>query len=138
MGRRDSNDEKWIEVKDRLHKRDKSRCRLSRIISAKDALILRHRAGSRIGKIDAAHIFPVSTHPWMVYELNDLVCLNRYSHEMLDTCRDPITGASITHEEVYEWWEKIAGVRQWTALTNMIQHRLGVNHEHRPSTEEVS
>lgn len=134
MGRRGPDDERWIDVKDRLHKRDKGRCRILKIISAKDALILRRRAGSKIAKIDAAHIFPVSTHPWLVYELNDLVSLNRYSHEMLDSHRDPITGSSISAEEVAEWWEKIAGERQWKALTNIIQHRLGEEY----GREEVS
>lgn len=107
MGRRGPDDEKWAETKERLHKRDKGRCRLLRVISAKDATILRHRAGSRLSRIDAAHFRAVSELPAACYELANVVCLNRYSHECLDSCKDPIYGASISKSERDLWWIRI-------------------------------
>ena len=65
MGRRDSTDECWIETKDIVHKRDKGRCRLARIISAEEMLVLRKHAGSKLSRIDAAHFLQF---------LKDLIC----------------------------------------------------------------
>jgi hypothetical protein len=107
MGRRDSNDLRWQEVKEIVHQRDKGRCRLLRVISAKEALILKKRAGSRLQRLDAAHFRAVSELPEYCYDPDNLVKLNRYSHEALDSCKDPITHASISKAERDEWWIKI-------------------------------
>lgn len=107
MGRRDSNDEQWLVTKEVVHKRDKGKCRLFRVINAKEALILKKKAGYRITRIDAAHFLPVSERPDLCYDPNNICSLNRYSHEMLDSFRNPITGAHISKEEALEWWIRI-------------------------------
>lgn len=107
MGRRDFDDEKWLEVKQIVRKRDKGKCRLLRVISAKDALILKKKAGCLLSRIDAAHFLPVSERPDLCYDPNNICSLNRYSHEMLDSFRNPITGAHISEAEVLEWWIRI-------------------------------
>jgi len=107
LGRRDSDDEKWLEVKEAVRKRDGGKCRLLKVISAKEALILKKKAGYKINQIDSAHFLPVSERPDLCYEINNICLLNRYSHEMLDSFRDPITGAHISKEKTFEWWLRI-------------------------------
>lgn len=107
MGRRDSSDEKWLEVKEVVRERDGGKCRLLKVISAKEALILKKKAGYKINQIDSAHFLPVSERPDLCYEINNICLLNRYSHEMLDSFRNPITGAHISKEETFEWWLRI-------------------------------
>ena len=120
MGRRDSTDERWIETKDIVHKRDKGRCRLARIVSAREMLVLRKHAGSKLSRIDAAHFLPVSERPDLCYDPNNICSLNRYSHEMLDSFRDPVTGASISKEDVLDWWIRIiaANKQQYSYLVS--------------------
>ena len=118
--RRDKNDKAWAEVKDKLKKRDGENCRLVRILSVGDMYELRKNAGNRIKILDPAHIYPVSLDSSLMYELVNLVRLNRYSHEMLDSMKDPISGKSITRDEVYRWWKKIAGNDQWYAIKKLM------------------
>ena len=99
MGRRDSSDERWLEVKERMHKRDGGHCRMFKIISAKEALVLKKKAGGLLQRVDAAHFRAVSELPSSCYDVDNLVSLNRYSHSCLDECRDPIYGGSISREE---------------------------------------
>lgn len=120
MGRRDSSDEKWARTKDRVRKRDKHKDRIFRCLSMKEALLLKKNAGKLVTRLDAAHIFPVSLYPELCYVDVNIVLLNRYSHSMLDDFRDPVTGGSISKEVVYEWWQRIAGEKQWKALMLMM------------------
>lgn len=120
-GRRSVDDEKWAATREAVFKRDNGKCRLLRVISARDAILLKRNAGQQLQKVDPAHIYPVSKNIPITYELANIVSLNRYSHEMLDSCRHPITGASISKEDVYEWWEQIAGAKQWDALMKIVE-----------------
>lgn len=122
-GRRSPDDDKWIAAREAVFSRDGHRCRLLRVISARDAILLKKNAGERLQKIDPAHIYPVSKNIPLTYATANIVSLNRYSHEMLDTCRHPITGASISKEDVYEWWERIAGEKQWKALMKLTEEQ---------------
>ncbi len=105
--RRDQNDRAWGEVKIAVKKRDGELCRLVRILSVGDMHELRKRAGSRLNVLDPAHYIPVSASAEHMYDVDNIVRLNRYSHEMLDGFRDPITGKSISKNEVQRWWYKI-------------------------------
>ena len=120
-GRRSADDQQWKNVKKLVARRDGEKCRLLRVISALDAGILCRNARQQLQTVDPAHIFPVSKNIRLTYEPANIVSLNRYSHEMLDTCRHPITGANITVEQVYEWWERIAGPAQWAALQALLK-----------------
>jgi len=115
LGRRDAADEKWARTKERVRKRDKQKDRIFRIITVRDAMVLK-KQGSLLQRLDCAHIFPVSLYPELCYVDVNIVLLNRYSHSMLDSYRDPISGGSISKREVYDWWERIAGPKQWQAL----------------------
>ena len=66
MSRRDSNDIEWQNVKKRIKKRDKNRCRLCEIMTIKEFLLFQksHPVNTRL---DPAHCLPVSTHPKLCY-----------------------------------------------------------------------
>lgn len=120
MGRRDSNDAEWRKVKEVVRKRDSNTCRLMMVITAKQGLHLKKNGSGQLETLDPAHIFPVSTHPSLCYEKDNIVLLNRYSHSMLDSGRDPITGNPIPYEARMRWWELIAGPMQWDHLQELI------------------
>lgn len=105
--RRDSNDLEWRKVKEVVKDRDKNICRLVRILSISDTFFLKKNAGSLLYTVDAAHYRPVSERPDLIYNPNNIVCLNRYSHSNLDDCKDPIDGHSISADDVERWWRRI-------------------------------
>lgn len=110
MGRRDSSDVRWKALKEKITKRDKSTCRLMRILTAQEYLLLRRKAPSKLlERLDHAHIHGVGTHPHMCYNEKNVILLNRYSHECLDNCKDPITAEPISREERDNWWRRIIG-----------------------------
>ena len=107
-------------MKAKVRKRDLGRDRILRILSVKEVLILQKNASrAQLQKLDAAHVFAVSTHPEMCYEVNNVVLLNRFCHESLDNMKDPITGRPISQEENLAWWERILGPTQWEALMHV-------------------
>ena len=105
--RRDKNDKLWAKVKQELTERDGTTCRLVRILSVNEMAQLRRNAGHRIKILDPAHYIAVSANPDIMYDIDNLVKLNRYSHEMLDSFKDPISGKGISKGEVNKWWYKI-------------------------------
>lgn len=118
--RRDKNDLQWQKVKEEVRARDKNQDRILRVLTIKEALLLQKRAPRiQLEKLDAAHIWPVSIYPDLMYDKNNVVLLNRYSHENLDNMRDPVTGESITYEERQAWWERIAN-GQWQKLLHVL------------------
>ena len=107
--RRGSDDLRWVEVRGFIRARDVVD-RLPKILTVKEALLLQRLAPKPLLlRLDPAHIYPVSGFPALTYEVTNLILLNRYSHENLDNYKHPITGAPISKEEVYAWWERIAG-----------------------------
>jgi len=104
--RRDSKDQAWKSVKAQVAERDKV-CRLSRILTVQEFIALRQRAGSYLSQLDAAHYRAVSEMPELVYDPNNIVLLNHYSHSLLDDYKDPITGKPIDEETHNKWWERI-------------------------------
>lgn len=118
MARRDGNDTQWLAVKAVVRKRDPD-CRLVMKITPIEMLTLHRNAGASLLKLDPAHIFPVSTHPHLCYNSDNIVQLNRYSHDMLDSCRHPITGEFLTMEERNLWWMYIVGKSTYEKLQQM-------------------
>lgn len=107
-------DELWAEVKNFVYERDNQKCQLVKLLqdgNIFDMLTeLREEAGSMIRIIDPAHIFPRSTHPQLKYDPDNIVSLNRFSHFMLDTFRDPISGKdNISNEDRLSYFETIIG-----------------------------
>lgn len=109
LARRGSDDPKWQKVKKQIALRDRDVDRILKVVSFQEALALKKNAPfAMLKKLDPAHIFPVSTHPHIMYDPDNLMQLNRYSHTNLDNCKDPITGDSITREERQAWWARLA------------------------------
>ena len=65
--------------------------------------------------LDAAHVFGKGGFPWMRFDDKNIVTLNRFSHNCLDTGKSPINGQMITDEQRLEWWRKITG-NDWEYL----------------------
>lgn len=118
--RRDSNDTEWKKVKDKVSKRDNNICRLLKVLSYKEALILKKNAGPFLNKLDHAHFIPVSQNSDIMYDENNICLLNRYSHSNLDSSRNPITGEYITSDQVRLWWIRIlrGNINQYKYLQN--------------------
>jgi hypothetical protein len=119
MGRRDSKDPQWIKLKKLLILRDKGMCRFLRICTPREAMALKKNAGPRINTLDPAHIIACGTWTEGTYLLDNVVLLNRYSHDMLDNCRNPATGEMITYEERENFWMRIAGSTNYNTLKEM-------------------
>lgn len=115
MTKRGKDDEKWQSVKKEVKLRD-GHCRLIEVLSAREFLILQRNAGKLLAKCDPAHVIPVGVAPHMVYMSDNVCLLNRYSHEMLDYCKDPLTGNAIYREERDAWWRRIIGDVLYTKL----------------------
>lgn len=107
--RRDSNDKEWTRVKKEVSDRDKGVDRIWKCLNLKEALILKKKGGVLLEKKDPAHIIAVSENESIMYEACNIVTLNRYSHEMLDSFRDPVDGHNITKREAIQWWLRILG-----------------------------
>ena len=107
--RRDSNDKEWTRVKKEVSDRDKGVDRIWKCLNLKEALILKKKGGVLLEKKDPAHIIAVSENESIMYEACNIVTLNRYSHEMLDSFRDPVDGHNITKREAINWWLRILG-----------------------------
>lgn len=124
MSRRDSNDKQWQQVKEIVGRRDKND-RIYKILSAKEALILKSNGGIQLQILDPAHIIPVSAQPEIMYESCNIVLLNRYSHTMLDSCRHPVTGQYISKKEMNDWWLKIlkGNSRQFEAFKKLLKEK---------------
>lgn len=116
MARRDSSDERWQELKKEIRKRDKT-CRLIKKLTAREAFtLMKHAPSAQLQKTDVAHIFGVGNFPSMCYDAANCVLLNRFSHECLDSCRDPTSGDSISQEERDLWWMRIVGEETFKKL----------------------
>ena len=111
-------DEKWNELKQQLP----NECSLINALKAAhrytDIHALHGNARFLVTVIDGAHVFSRQKAPWMKYDIDNVVPLNRYSHSMLDFMRDPITGATITKEEQEDWWKFILGNERWNRLND--------------------
>lgn len=104
-----SRDLRWDEVRDEVRFRDKYECSLYRkLLQEKrfeEANFLKENAGPLFFKLDVAHIFGKGAFPHMRYDVDNLVLLNRFSHNSLDESRNPVTGVQISKDEVIEWWK---------------------------------
>lgn len=109
-------DELWEEVRSFVFQRDHYTCRLSRTLSAVETNELQRLAGHFYETLDPAHVFSRSAFPKLKYDPDNIVLLNRYSHSMLDTHKHPITGETLTVEQLKAWWIRILGREKYTFL----------------------
>lgn len=122
--RRSSADKKWQETKNIVKKRDNNACRLVKVLSALEYMMLRKNAGFNLQRLDPAHIISVGEHPEYCYETWDICLLNHYSHSLLDSCKDPISAKPITKKEVEKWWIRIlqGNKEQYKEFTDNIKY----------------
>ena len=113
-------DTAWEECRTKVFQRDRLQCRLFNTLSVIEAILLKKNAGSQFGIIDPAHYRARSERPDAKNNPDNVVCLNRYSHRMLDDCCHPITGVPISKLERNDWWLKIlkTNVKQFSNLSS--------------------
>ena len=122
-GRRSKDDEQWVLVKNKVFTRDNYQCQLCRVLTAQEMGVLKRTAHHfELGTTDPAHIFGVGPFPSLIYVLENIVTLNRFSHDMLDTCRSPINGDRITRNEREQWWIRIVGEERYQYLSQLIKN----------------
>lgn len=114
--KRGPNDEKWKELVSNVRERDRM-CRLMRILKVSEMYTLKYHAPGHVAQIlDPAHVVQVSAKPSMRYDEDNVVLLNRFSHENLDNNRCPITGKPIPRIHVHQWWSRIVGMKKYREL----------------------
>jgi hypothetical protein len=107
-------------VRMECQKRDRNRCRLMRILTAVEVReLFQNTAPILVNKLDAAHIFGKNAYPRMRYIIDNVVLLNRASHNWLDVSKSPLNGKSISPEQKQAWWERIVGKKLYDRLFEM-------------------
>lgn len=131
-------DKEWEELKDQL---DFSQCSLMKRLYQEGMLDelaeLRQNASWLIQTIDPAHVFPKGGYPFLKYDVENVVPLNRYSHSCLDTMRDPISGKSITKEDHTLFWMFITGIETYTNLERKVKEHGKARYGIEEVAEEV-
>lgn len=80
-------------------------------------------------QIDRAHVFGRGSNPHMKYDVDNVVWLNRWSHNNLDQSKDPITGKTISAEKVEQWWRYIVGDERYDRLDRKSRRKDNVGTE---------
>ena len=106
-------------LSDQVRLRDGNKCRLIKLLTDVEYQEWRANQGGQGATIDAAHIFGKGAYPWMRYVPENIVCLNRFSHNSLDTYRSPINGSVISKEEHTNWWIRIVGKEIYSKLVKL-------------------
>jgi hypothetical protein len=103
-------------------KRDRNRCRLMGILTYNEMReLVNNSIPLLLNKLDCAHVFGKNAYPKMRYVIDNVVLLNRVSHNWLDSGKSPINGKTITVEEKQVWWERIAGKKIYNRLSEIIR-----------------
>lgn len=106
----------WRDVRKEVFDRDNSECQLTNKLTEASRQMLRHNAGHLFYIIDPAHVIRRTKSAKLKYDPDNVVCLNRYSHSMLDNHKSPITGERISDDEVDLWWSIIVGAERFKRL----------------------
>lgn len=115
---RSSKDERWKEVVRKVRARDHNRCQLLGKLTVSEMHELQRALSSprQLHPIDPAHIIAVSASRELMYEEDNVILLNRFSHENLDYRRNPINGSMLTETQYHRWWARIIGGRKYKQL----------------------
>jgi hypothetical protein len=114
-------DEKWIELVKKVRERDSNCCRLIKILSYTEIQRLKNNSNGLYKIIDPAHVIRRTKDFSLKYDVDNIVCLNRWSHGCLDQYKDPIDGKSISKEDVESWWKLIIGIENYNKLISKIK-----------------
>lgn len=120
--KRGPDDLQWLQLKEKVKRRD-SGCRLLRLLTVREFVTLTKHSKRGLTHCDPAHVFAVGSHPHMCYLEENVVTLNRFSHDCLDNCQNPLTGEPITKEERDGWWERIVGKETYQYLLDISLRR---------------
>lgn len=119
--RRGPNDQRWKDVVEQVRARDGNKCRLMRILKVSEFAQLKSNAPrALLSTLDPAHVVQASKKPSMVYDEDNVVMLNRYSHQNLDHNRCPVTGRRLTRNQTHQWWARIVGVQKYKELLTRV------------------
>jgi len=100
-------DQRWKDVKEQLFKRDNNECQLWKIFTKEEqTYILKNYYSDYtfLKELDPCHIKGKGAYPELKYDLDNLVCIRRYFHLLLDQLKHPITRESITNKEREKWF----------------------------------
>ena len=115
-------DEEWIALKSQLVQE----CALIRALRNANRITdinAIYRNGTfLVRNLDGAHVISRQKAPFMKYDPDNVVMLNRYSHSMLDFMKSPIDGTPITKEEQEGWWKFILGEERWNRLNEKFRN----------------
>jgi len=104
------------ELRKNIFARDHYYCRLDKILFKDEYKLLKENAQHLHILLDPAHVFGKGAYPHMRFDEDNIVVLNRYSHSMLDTQKNPLTGEAISKEEKIKWWIRIVGKELYQEL----------------------
>jgi hypothetical protein len=117
-------------IRQECQKRDRSRCRLMRILTCVEMRdLINNSIPLLLHKLDCAHVFGKNAYPKMRFVVDNVVLLNRVSHGWLDSGKSPINGKPITTEEKKVWWERIAGKKIYARLLAMSREEIDASEE---------
>jgi hypothetical protein len=100
-------DYRWEELKEALKLRDIS-CLFTKIATFEELRILEQNENWWLSRfIDGAHLIPRSMASRIIYDIDNVILLNRHSHTRLDNFLDLVTGEFIGLEGKKRWIERI-------------------------------
>ena len=109
-----TGDLKWIELCEKVDIRDKRECQLWKILLSEQKQYIKDNYEDEFNIffpiIDHAHIIPRSESQSKKYDINNVVCLSRYFHRLLDDNLHPVIKKPITQKERLDWMNKIRGI----------------------------
>lgn len=116
----DTIDYYWLEIRSAAFKRDNYTCQLSFFIPDEYKEHLQNLQKA-FPQLDPCHIFGKGSYPWMKYDIDNIVILNRVFHSRLDTNRHPFTNELITLIEKEDIWKRIVGNERFESLKKKSQ-----------------
>jgi hypothetical protein len=103
-GRRSTKDPRWQDLKARVDRRDRRRCRALACLTITEAkAVLNSTEFNK--KLDRAHLFAASQYPELIYTDDNVVLLSHTFHERFDQYRDLITGDVDDSLNRHFWWQ---------------------------------
>lgn len=121
MGTRDyargPNDKQWQDLKKKINEKYNYKCQLITKLTVQERYILaQHAVTNQLAIVDPAHVIAVSKNRDMMYDEDNVILLNRYSHDQLDHNCSPIDGRHLSQEKVHKWWARIVGPSKYREL----------------------
>lgn len=114
--KQNDKDERWENIRNDIGKECLLIKRLREYGMEEELEELDRNGSFLIKTVDGAHFLSRSKYPSLIYYPDNVIPLNRYSHSMLDTYRDPISGEQISKEEHDSWWEFLLGEEKYNRV----------------------